>query len=200
MQLAGLTAPAVLEAEQRLALALSGDVAAISPLRCLHLYLELLGISHVVRPCLALLWGVCEGGVCACAFVGGGGGGGRGRRPGPAAPDLLVQPAPPDAPAPPPTHTHNKPPPQPPQSLRKCELLQLVAVSAAELATKASLSPALAAFPPSLTAASCLAKAHAGIGLHPAWPTSLQAMTGYAPDQQAFVSACDLLSLLGLAA
>ena len=75
-----------------------------------------------------------------------------------------------------------------------------MALSAAELATKASLSPALAAFAPSLSAAACLAKARAGIGLHPAWPSSLQAMTGYAPDQQAFASACDLLSLLGLAA
>lgn len=131
MQLAGLGLPTVIEAEQRVGLALNGDVSAISPLRCLHLLLERLGISHV--------------------------------------------------------------------SLRKCELMQLMALSAAELATKASLSPAMATFPPSLVAAACLAKARASIGLHPAWPSSLQAMTGYSPEQQSFASACDLLSLLGLA-
>ena len=48
MQLAGLTVPAVLEAEQQLVTALHGDVAAISALRVLHLYFERLGCSLMV--------------------------------------------------------------------------------------------------------------------------------------------------------
>eukprot|EP00887_Chlorella_sp_A99_P006645 scaffold3.g6645.t1 len=132
MRLCGLSAPAVLDAEQQLAAALGGDTAAISALRVLHLYLERLGCNLV--------------------------------------------------------------------ALAQCELMQLMALAAADVAGKAALSPAFARYPPSLVAAAALAKARQGLGLVPFWPTSLERMTGYVPAQEAFATCCEMMALLGLAA
>ncbi|PSC77032.1 Pentatricopeptide repeat-containing [Micractinium conductrix] len=81
-------------------------------------------------------------------------------------------------------------------ALQKCQLLEVMALSAVALVRKAALSPVLAGFRPSLVAAACLYKARGGLGLAPAWPRTLQSMTAYQPGEGGQLAAClDALSL-----
>ena len=88
-----------------------------------------------------------------------------------------------------------------PLALQQCQLVGVMAAAATDLARKAALSPAFAAFRPSLVAAACLLRAREALGLAPAWPRALQSMTGYSPAAPAgqLRQALDLLSVLGLA-
>lgn len=75
-----------------------------------------------------------------------------------------------------------------------------MAVAAVTLARKAALSPAFVRFRPSVVAAACLLKAREGLGLAPAWPRTLQAMTAYVPAPGSQLAQClEVMALLGLA-
>ena len=74
-------------------------------------------------------------------------------------------------------------------------------MSAVDLARKAALSPAFVRFRPSVLAAACLLQAREGLGLAPAWPRTLQAMTAYSPGAPgAQLQQClELMGMLGMA-
>lgn len=85
------------------------------------------------------------------------------------------------------------------QALEKCQLLEVMALSAVDLVRKAALSPALAAFRPSVVAAACLLSARERLGLAPAWPRALQSMTAYTPAAEGALKQClAVMQLLGI--
>ena len=86
------------------------------------------------------------------------------------------------------------------QALQQCELMQVMALAAANITSKAALSPAFVRYPPSLVAAAGLCKARQSLGLHPAWPSCLGGMTGYSLSQPLLLECCDVIALLGLSA
>lgn len=91
------------------------------------------------------------------------------------------------------------PPPPLPQALEKCQLLEVMALSAVDLVRKAALSPALAGFRPSVVAAACLLSAREQLGLAPAWPRTLQSMTAYTPAAEGALKQClEVMQLLGI--
>lgn len=84
-------------------------------------------------------------------------------------------------------------------ALEKCQLLEVMALSAVDLVRKAALSPALAAFRPSVVAAACLLSARERLGLAPAWPRTLQSMTAYTPAAEGALKQClEVMQLLGI--
>lgn len=92
-----------------------------------------------------------------------------------------------------------RPPPPLPQALEKCQLLEVMALSAVDLVRKAALSPALAGFRPSVVAAACLLSAREQLGLAPAWPRTLQSMTAYTPAAEGALKQClEVMQLLGI--
>lgn len=101
-----------------------------------------------------------------------------------------------------PAHTAPLVCPLPPawlQALEKCQLLEVMALSAVDLVRKAALSPALAAFRPSVVAAACLLSARERLGLAPAWPRTLQSMTAYTPAAEGALKQClEVMQLLGI--
>ena len=74
-----------------------------------------------------------------------------------------------------------------------------MALTAVDLARKAGLSPSFVGFRPSVVAAACLLRARQGLGLAPAWPGTLQSMTGYLPSHDSPLQQClDVLDLMGM--
>jgi pentatricopeptide repeat domain-containing protein 1 len=86
-------------------------------------------------------------------------------------------------------------------SLQKCQLAQVMALTATDLVAKAALSPAFIRIDPSLVAAACLHKARQSMGLVPSWPSILQDMTGYLMDPSTGpMNQCvELMQLYGIA-
>ena len=174
-QLTGLPLSTVLEAEQHLAGALGGDTGAISALRVLQLYLERLGCNLMV----SWAWG-------GVGWVAG-------------SSERVA-----DLAQPQPACRHAScslcfPPRACLQALHKCQLLEVMALTAVNLARKAGLSPSFVGFRPSVVAAACLLKARQGLGLAPAWPRTLQSMTAYLPSPESPLQQClDILDLLGM--
>jgi hypothetical protein len=92
-------------------------------------------------------------------------------------------------------------PPHPPllQGVHKCQLLQLVSLTAVEAVANAALNPAFACFPASIVAAACLTKAREGFGLAPSWPGVLHELTQFDPVHDPRMKQCmDVLCLLGI--
>ena len=83
--------------------------------------------------------------------------------------------------------------------MNRCPLMQLMALTAVNMVTKAALSAAFAAFPPSAVAAACLCKARESIGLEAAWPGVLLELTQLLPASDPALRSClELLQLLGI--
>lgn len=82
-------------------------------------------------------------------------------------------------------------------TIPKCQLVQVMVLTASDMVAKAAISCAFARFDPSVVAASCLLKARENMGLLPAWPLVLRDMTGFDAESHAELLQClELFKLL----